>query len=96
MTPDYSLLTDDINEVDPVFQDLLTKLIRVVRMKMETKSSPRGSSRSLQGRARSSRRYRQFVDITKRGIEGRERQWLPKSETHVLRPCGHTGVSFMG
>jgi hypothetical protein len=32
--------------------------------------------------------YRQFVDRTKRGIEGREQQWLAKSETHVLRLAG--------
>jgi Protein of unknown function (DUF3987) len=32
--------------------------------------------------------YRRFVDRTKRSTEGREAQWLSKSETHVLRLAG--------
>src|SRR6185503_5741617 len=32
--------------------------------------------------------FRQFVDETKRGLDGRERQWLVKGETHVLRLAG--------
>jgi len=87
MTPDYSLLTDDINEVDPVFQDLLTKLIRLPDEDGNKKFAPRIIPLSAGARAEFER-YRQFVDITKRGIEGRERQWLAKSETHVLRLAG--------
>jgi hypothetical protein len=86
-TPPYNALTDNILEVDPEFQSLLTKLIRLPSEDEKGKFSPRTIPLSAEAREEFED-YRQFVDHTKRGIEGREQQWLAKSETHVLRLAG--------
>jgi hypothetical protein len=86
-TSPYAALTDDIAEVDPRFQGLLTKLIRLPAEDEKGKFAQRiiplsrGARDEFEG-------YRQFVDRTKRSIEGREAQWLAKSETHLLRLAG--------
>lgn len=87
VTPDYVPLTDEVSEVDPEFQSLLTKLIRLPAEDEKGKFSPRTIPLSRGARAEFES-YRRFVDQTKRGIEGREQQWLAKSETHVLRLAG--------
>jgi hypothetical protein len=84
VTPAYSPLTDDISEVDPEFQILLTKLIRLPAEDEQGKFAPRIIPLSTDAREEFEN-YRRFVDQVKRGIEGREQQWLAKSETHVLR-----------
>lgn len=86
-TPPYNPLSDDISEVDPEFQSLLTKLIRLPSEDEKGNFSPRTLQLSAEARTEFEG-YRQFVDRTKRGIEGREQQWLAKSETHVLRLAG--------
>jgi hypothetical protein len=86
-TPIYHPLTDDIAEVDPEFQNLLTKLIRLPAEDENGKFAPRTIPLSS-GAREEFEHYRQFVAHTKRSIEGREQQWLSKSETHLLRLAG--------
>jgi hypothetical protein len=87
VTPVYSPLTDDISEVDPDFQNLLTKLIRLPAEDERGQFAPLIFPLSTQAREEFEK-YRRFVDQVKRGIEGREQQWLAKSETHLLRLAG--------
>jgi hypothetical protein len=86
-TPPYNLLTDDVPEVDPEFKALLTKLIRLPSEDEKGDFSPRTIPLSPEAREQFEF-YRRFVDQAKRSIEGREQQWLAKSETHVLRLAG--------
>jgi hypothetical protein len=86
-TPAYSPLTDDIAEVDPEFCDLLVKLVRLPAEDEKGAFTPRTVALSA-GAREVFECYRKFVDQTKRGIEGREQQWLAKSETHLLRLAG--------
>jgi hypothetical protein len=86
-TPVYSPLTDDILEVDPDFQNLLTKLIRRPAGDEHGQFAPPIFPLSPPAREEFEK-YRRFVDQVKRGIEGREQQWLAKSETHLLRLAG--------
>ena len=82
--PCYSRLTDDVSEVEPEFQALLTKLIRLPDEDVNAQFAPRviplscGARNKFEG-------YRMLVDELKRGLEGRERHWLAKSESQVLR-----------
>jgi Protein of unknown function (DUF3987) len=82
--PRYSRLTDEVAEVEPEFQALLTKLIRLPDEDVSAQFAPRviplscGARDAFEG-------YRVSVDDLKRGLDGRERQWLVKSETQVLR-----------
>jgi hypothetical protein len=87
LTPPYAPLTDTIAEVDPEFQALLTKLIRLPAEDSNGAFAPRIVPLSAAAREEFEG-YRQFVDQTKHGIEGREQQWLAKSETHLLRLAG--------
>jgi hypothetical protein len=87
VTPTYSPLTDDISEVDPEFQNLLTKLIRLPAEDEKGQFAPLTIPLSADAR-QEFENYRCFVDQVKRGIEGREQQWLAKSETHLLRLAG--------
>jgi Protein of unknown function (DUF3987) len=87
LTPEYSPLTDDISEVDPEFQNLLTKLIRLPAENEHGEFAPLIIPLSTEAREEFEH-YRRFVDQEKRGIEGREQQWLAKSEAHLLRLAG--------
>jgi hypothetical protein len=82
--PDYNRLTDEVSEVEPEFQALLTKLIRLPDEDVNAQFAPRVIP--LSGGARNEfEGYRRFVDDLKRGLDGRDRQWLVKSESQVLR-----------
>ena len=83
-TPAYARLTDDVEEVDPVFQSVLTKLIRLPDEDESGQFAPRTIPLSHAARARFED-YRVWVDGVKRGLEGREQQWLVKSESQALR-----------
>jgi hypothetical protein len=87
LTPPYAPLTDTIAEVDPEFQAFLTKLIRLPAEDNNGTFAPRIVPLSTAAREEFEG-YRRFVDQTKRGVEGREQQWLAKSETHLLRLAG--------
>jgi Protein of unknown function (DUF3987) len=82
--PHYTRLTDEVSEVEPEFQALLTKLIRLPDEDVNAQFAPRviplscGARDTFEG-------YRILVDDLKRGLDGRDRQWLVKSESQVLR-----------
>jgi hypothetical protein len=94
--------------VEPGFQTLLTKLIRLPDEDVNAQFAPRviPLSRGARDRFES---YRMFVDDLKRALDGRERQWLVKSESQVLRlaatlcylkwasdvPSGATGLELI-
>jgi hypothetical protein len=86
-TPDYYPLTDDAAEVDPVLQGLLTKLIRLPAEDENGAFAPRTIPLSKEARAEFEH-YRRFVHREKRSVEGLAKQWLVKSETHLLRLAG--------
>ena len=86
-TPAYAPLSDDIEEVDPVFQGVLTKLIRLPDKNESGQFAPRVVPLSQGARARFEN-YRLWVNETTCDLGGRERQWLVKSETQVLRLAG--------
>ena len=83
-TPAYAPLSDAIGEVDPVFQGVLTKLIRLPDEDASGQFAPRIIPLSRDARDRFED-YRVWVDGVKRGLDGREQQWLVKSESQVLR-----------
>jgi hypothetical protein len=82
--PHYSRLTDEVSEVEPEFQALLTKLIRLPDEDVNAQFAPRVIPLSRGARDKFED-YRIFVDDVKRALDGRERQWLVKSESQVLR-----------
>jgi hypothetical protein len=82
--PHYSRLTDEVSEVEPEFQVLLTKLIRLPDEDVNAQFAPRVIPLSCGARDKFEG-YRILVDGLKRGLDGREREWLVKSETQVLR-----------
>ena len=94
-TPPYTPLTDDIAEVDPVFQSLLIKLIRLPDEDESGQFAPRIISLSRDARDRFEE-YRIWVDGVKRGLEGREQHWLVKSESQVLRTRQHADLLGLG
>jgi hypothetical protein len=83
-TPAYVPLSDDIEEVDPLFQHVLTQLIRLPDEDEDGNFAPRIIPLSHDAREEFEG-YRVFVDQVKRGLEGRTQQWLVKSESHALR-----------
>jgi Protein of unknown function (DUF3987) len=86
-TPAYNPLTDEISEIDPVFQNLLTKLIRLPDNNEHNEFAPLTIPLSTEAR-NEFEKYRIFAYQEGCGIEGREHQWLSKSETHLLRLAG--------
>jgi hypothetical protein len=87
--PTYLPLIDDIQQVDQDFKNLLAKLIWLPAEdeNMAGKFKPRIIPLSDGARAEFEL-YRQFVAQTRGSVEGREQQWLSKSETHLLRLAG--------
>ena len=85
--PDYRPLTNEAAEVEPELQSALTALIRLPSEDVEGAFTPQticlsdGAIAEFEG-------FRKWVDNTKRGIDGHERQWLVKGETVVLRLAG--------
>jgi hypothetical protein len=68
-TPAYVPLTDDIGEVDPIFQGVLTKLIRLPDEDESDQFAPRIVPLSQDARAKFED-YRVWVDDVKRGLGG--------------------------
>ena len=85
--PDYRPLTNEAAEVEPELQRALTALIRLPSEDVEGAFTPQticlsdGAIAEFEG-------FRKWVDNTKRGLDGHERQWLVKGETVVLRLAG--------
>ena len=85
--PDYRPLTNEAAEVEPELQSALTALIRLPSEDVEGAFTPQTICLSDGARAEFEG-FRKWVDNTKRGLDGHERQWLVKGETVVLRLAG--------
>ena len=84
--PDYRVLTDDTEEVEPEFENTLARLIDL---------PAEDSGKLLVGRIGLSaelrtifEQFRYFAYREKAGLDGREREWWAKSPAHVLRLAG--------
>ena len=86
-TPGYRPLTNEVGEVEPELYVALTALLRLPSEDATGVFTPQSVPLS-DGALAKFEEFRQFVDETKRGLDGRERQWLVKGETHVLRLAG--------
>ena len=86
-TPEYRPLTNEVNEVEPELYGALKALSRLPSEDATGVFTPQSVPLS-DGALAKFEEFRQFVDETKRGLDGRERQWLVKGETHVLRLAG--------
>jgi uncharacterized protein DUF3987 len=86
-SPDYRPLTNDVSDVEPNFLNALNALIRLPSENAEGYFAPQDVWLS-QGSIEQFEQLRRFIDQTKRGLDGRERQWLVKGETQVLRLAG--------
>ena len=85
--PDYRPLTNEAAEVEPELQSALTALIRLPSEDVEGAFAPQTIWLS-DGAIAEFEEFRKWVDKTKRGLDGHERQWLVKGETVVLRLAG--------
>jgi hypothetical protein len=83
-SPNYCRLTDEVSEVEPEFKNLLMHLIRLPDEDPGGRFAPRVIPLS-RGARDNFESYRRYVDDLKRSLDGRERSWLVKSETQVLR-----------
>jgi hypothetical protein len=86
-TPEYRPLSDDVLEVDPVFERALQALNTLLCEDLNGKFTPKDVP--LSNRARQSfEDFRRFADQAKRELVGRESQWFAKGESQVLRLAG--------
>jgi hypothetical protein len=84
--PPYRELNDEALEVDPEILNALKRLDglaefvdgRLVRRSLEVSGEAR----------RNFEQFRQFVHVEKEAVDGRDREWLAKAPTHVLRVAG--------
>jgi hypothetical protein len=86
-TPDYRPLTNDVSEVEPEFQSALNALVQLPSEDAEGQFAPQDVLLSG-GAIEQFEQFRRFVHDSKRGLDGRERQWFVKGETQVLRLAG--------
>jgi Protein of unknown function (DUF3987) len=86
-TPDYRPLTNDVADVDPTFQSALNALIRLPAEGADGHFAPQHIW-LCQPSIDRFEEFRRYIDQTKRGLDGRERQWFVKGETQVLRLAG--------
>jgi hypothetical protein len=86
-TPEYRPLTDAIGEVDASFKNMVLKLIRLPAEDADGNFAPRDIPLSDDAR-RVFESFRLWVDYEKRSVEGRDQEWLAKSEHQVLRLAG--------
>jgi hypothetical protein len=86
-TPAYRELTNEVSEIHPELQSALRALARLPAEDAERGLVPQAVPLSS-GALAAFEEYRRHVDNLKRGLDGLERQWLVKSETHVLRLAG--------
>jgi hypothetical protein len=87
LAPEYRALTNEAAEDDPELQNVLTALIRLPSEDGEEVFAPQAIwlSDDAIGEFEG---FRQWIDTTKRGLDGLERQWFAKGETVVLRLAG--------
>src|SRR5262249_8641644 len=82
----YRPLTDTIEEVEPEFENALTKLIDLAEFE-EGKLITR-DARLTPDAVTVFEQHRRLVDQKKNGLDGREREWWVKTPAHVLRLAG--------
>jgi hypothetical protein len=84
--PEFRLLTDDVQEVEP---EIVNALTRIIDIKAETEGVFVPLAIPLTEEARQEfQQFLQFVHQEKRALDGRERDWLAKGSAHVLRLAG--------
>jgi hypothetical protein len=84
--PDYKVLTDDTEEVEPEFENAL---VRLIDLSCEEDGQLIISPVNLSPEARQTfEQFRHFAHLEKVGFDGREREWWAKSPAHVLRLAG--------
>jgi hypothetical protein len=86
-SPEYRPLTNEVNEVEPELYGALKALLRLPSEHANGVFTPQCVPLS-DGALAKFEEFRQLVDETKRGLDGRERQWFVKGETQVLRLAG--------
>jgi len=82
--PDYRPLSNEADEFEPELQHALTALIRLPAEDAEGVFTPQTVWLSDDAIA-AFEEFRKWVDVTKQGLGGHERQWFVKGETTVLR-----------
>ena len=90
LTPDYRPLTNEASEVEPELQNALTALILLPDEDVDGVFVSQSIWLSDDAIAEFEE-FRKWVDKTKRGLDGYERQWFVKGETMVLRLTGTLG-----
>jgi Protein of unknown function (DUF3987) len=86
-TPAYHPLTDEVNEVESELYRALKALIHLPAESANGVFTAQSIGLSDTALTRFEE-FRQLIDETKRGLDGRERQWFVKGETQVLRLAG--------
>jgi Protein of unknown function (DUF3987) len=87
LTPDYRPLTNEASEVEPELQNALMALILLPDEDVDGGFLPQSIWLSDDAIAEFEK-FRMWVNKTKRGLDGHERQWFVKGETMVLRLTG--------
>lgn len=82
----YRTLTDTIEEVEPEFENALSRLIDLPEL-AEGKLITR-DARLMTDAVIVFEQYRQLVHQKKDGLDGREREWWVKTPAHALRLAG--------
>jgi len=94
--PGYQKLTNNVDENDPAIHNAIARLVRLTDTPSGQVDAGFRSYRSfcspktvwLSPQAvEEFERFRQFIHEKKSELDGREREWLSKSGTHVLRPA---------
>jgi Protein of unknown function (DUF3987)/Primase C terminal 2 (PriCT-2) len=86
LEPDYQPLTDNIEEVEPEFENTL---VRLIDLPAEEEGELIITPVLLSAAARQAfEQFRQSVHKEKSALEGREREWWSKAPPHVLRLAG--------
>jgi hypothetical protein len=85
----YRPLTDDVTEIDPELENVLTKLVNVAEFE-EEKLIVRYVKLTRDAKE-VFEQFRQLVHRKKGGLDGREREWWVKTPAHVLRLAGTFG-----
>jgi hypothetical protein len=85
----YRPLTDDVTEIDPELENVLTKLVNIAEFE-EGKLIVRYVTLTHDAKE-VFEQFRQLVHRKKAGLDGREREWWVKTPAHVLRLAGTLG-----
>jgi uncharacterized protein DUF3987 len=85
--PGFRSLSDEVTEVEPVFQQALLRLVDLPAEGNDGSIVPRHLPLSDDARA-AFEHFRQFLHRGKDALDGREREWWAKGATHVLRLAG--------